>query len=433
MTQFVTIDTNEGDQNALQYVSKGNRILIGAFDKQQAVENYFRSNNHQAMQWLDRDYSPRKGVKPGAGQIRVESRLGFFHSSDMIRKQLEGIIKGMHGVESANARNSGSIHVYLFCTTAGGTGSGSFISASYLIKKIIEEMGLQSKIIGHFLLSTLITDKVAPELHDDIHANSYAALKELESLVKLDYDTMNRLGMGSTELYFERKHGVDHSSVVDSSPFFLSFIYDSPSHLHTEKSAQAIADTAFMQTMSPVIVSMDSELDNYEKLLTELTTLPGEMKDVSIGYAKNYGACGAAALVLPGTDLLEYCTHRFAAEAIRSQITFGVDKNQASDDDDRAKALAKLAVDYSDKKFMSMSEDAREAVINRSFVDSVKELARRDEKEEVEGGFWQHLVEQTESGVIKSYDAETGEALRDESYVDNIYKTTSGFRGSDHE
>ena len=63
-----------------------------------------------------------------------------------------------------------------------------------------------------------------------------------------------------------------------------------------------------------------------------------------------------AALVLPGFELLEYSALRFAAEALRQQITFGSsDASKAID----AK-LADLRVNYDDPKFVRMSENERQ-------------------------------------------------------------------------
>src|ERR1700722_16929785 len=73
LTQFVCLDTSSSDLKLLKKIPEINRLLISAFDKQRAVENYRESNNLKALQWLDRNYKPRPGVVDGAGQIRVES------------------------------------------------------------------------------------------------------------------------------------------------------------------------------------------------------------------------------------------------------------------------------------------------------------------------------------------------------------------------
>jgi hypothetical protein len=117
--------------------------------------------------------------------------------------------------------------------------------------------------------------------------------------------------------------------------------------------------------------------------------------------------------VLPGKDLLEYCAARFAAQAIRGQITFSVDAG-SNPSDDRARALAKLAVDYADPKFLNMSDEDRERVIHQSFVASVQEMARQDEKQELLGGFWYRLVESADEGRKSGVD-EQGQPVRGES------------------
>ncbi|HET9767049.1 MAG TPA: hypothetical protein VFS60_09385, partial [Thermoanaerobaculia bacterium] len=58
LTNFVSIDTNELDQNRLRHVPEGNRLNIAAFDKAKAIDYLRRSKNPQALQWLDRSYQP---------------------------------------------------------------------------------------------------------------------------------------------------------------------------------------------------------------------------------------------------------------------------------------------------------------------------------------------------------------------------------------
>lgn len=423
LTSFITIDTNEGDQHLLKNIVQGNKLNIASFDKSKAVENYRRSEEKQALQWLDEGYKPRSGIKPGAGQIRIESRLGFFNYSHVIRKRFQQVVDSMLRENITWRQNfPPKFNVYIFCTLAGGTGSGSFLSASYLIKDVIEKVGWQPRLIGNLLLSTLITDKVGPELHADIHANTYAALKELENLTKLDYSKVKATGRDGDEFIYFRNEERNKISKVYHRPFFLAFIYDRPQHLSLSKASEAIADTVFLQVFTPIAADMAGELDNYEKNLEDLTHLPGKYRNVSLGYAKNYGACGAAALSLPSLDLLEYSILRFSAEAIRTQITFGLDKNQDGQDDERIRALSKLAIDYSDPKFLRMSDGDREKAINESFVASVRELARQDEKEGLEGGFWQQLVESADLGAVTAHDNE-GQIVRGESHIEAVNRT----------
>lgn len=413
LTSFVSIDTNELDQHKLRNIPDGNRLNIAAFDKAKAMDHFRRSKDPQALQWLDPAYQPRPGYKPGAGQIRVESRLGFFYHSLEIRQRLkELIVESLRPGITWRQSSPPKFNIYLFCTLAGGTGSGSFLSTAYLIDAVLREQNWQPRIVANLLLSTLMLEKVGPELHPDIHANTYAALKELEHLAKLDYPQVKREGRTSEEFVYcrdENNHAVQR---VRTRPCFLSFIFDRPPHLGLPDAEAAIADAAFLQIFTPIIDNLAGELDNYEKNLEELTHFPGDLKNLGQGYTKNFGAFGAAALILPGLELLEYSSARFAAQAIRSQITFSVDPTNPADD--RARALAKLAVDYADPKFLNMSDEGRERAIHKSFIASVQEMARQDKNQELLEGFWYRLVESIDEGRQSGVD-ERGEAVRGES------------------
>lgn len=418
LTSFVSIDTNELDQHRLREIPPGNRINIAAFDKRKVLDHYRRSKEHQATHWLDPGYQPRAGFKPGAGQIRIESRLGFFYHSPDIRRHLGRLVEDAlrPGIAWRQSRPP-KYEVYMFCTLAGGTGSGSFLPMAYLVSALIRGQNWQPRVIGNLLLSTLMLDKVAPEQHPDIHANTYAALKELEHLTKLDYPQVRRGGRTEEEFAFWRDENDRRIPTVSSRPFFLSFLFDRPPHLGLPDVEAAVADASYLQIFTPIIDELASELDNYEKNLEGLTRFPGELRDVGLGYTKNFGAFGATALTLPGIDLLEYSALRFAAQALRRQITFGVDSGDA--DDDRARALARQAVNYSDPKFLNMSDEGRERTINEAFVNSVREMARQDESDELTEGFWYQLVESVDEGRITGSD-EGGEPVRGQSTLDKI-------------
>jgi hypothetical protein len=418
LTQFVSVDTNELDQHKLAHIPPGNRLNIAAFDKSRVIEGYRRSKEEQALQWLDQGYTPRPGFKPGAGQIRVESRLGFFFHSPEIRERLRQIVQqslrpGITWRQDVPPK----YNVYLVCTLAGGTGSGSFLPMAYLLQAVISEFNWQPRVVGNLLLSTLMLEKNAPELHPDIHANTYAALKELEWLTKLDYKQVKDEGRTSEPFVYCRDANSPGITEVKTRPFFLAFLFDRPAHVHLSDVEAAVADASYLQVFTPIMDNLAGELDNYEKNLEDLTRFPGELKHVGQGYTKNFGAFGAVGMVLPGADLLEYVARRFAAQAIRSQITFGVDPSGGSDD--RTVALARLAVDYSDPKFLHMGDEGRERAINQAFVESVREMARQDARQELLEGFWYQLVESIDEGRVTGT-TPSGEIQRGESVLDRI-------------
>lgn len=418
LTAFVTVDTNELDQHKLVHVPPGNRLNIAAFDKAKVIEGYRRSKNELVLQWLNVGYQPRPGFKPGAGQIRVESRVGFAFYSAKIKQRLGQVVQATLRPNITWRQSSPpKYYVYLFCSLAGGTGSGSFLSMAYLVSQVIEEQHWQPRVVGNFLLSTLLLDKVGPELHGDIHANTYAALKELEHLTKLDYKQEKQRGRDSEPFVFCVEDNAREVPRVKTRPFFMSFLFDRPAHVSLPDSETAIADASYLQIFTPIMDNLAGELDNYEKNIEQLTTFPGDLRDVGHGYTKNFGAMGAVAMALPGRELLDYCALRFAAEGVRSQITFGV--SPEGGDDDRARGLAKLAVDYGDPKFRSMGEEGRDKAIHQAFVDSVLEMGRQDERAGLTDGYWLDLVQSVDLGRVAGVD-EKGEIRRAESRIQEI-------------
>lgn len=418
LTSFVSIDTDINDQNLLEHVPRGNKITIGAFDKHQAVENYRKSGDQQALQWLDKAYRPRPGGGFGAGQIRVESRLGFHYSSPQIRERFTQILR--HLLEADNTFRLGqppTIYVYLYATLAGGTGSGCFLCSAYLLQDVIRSLHWRPRVIGNFLLSTTLLNKVAPDLHQDIHANTYAALKELEHLTKIQYpDVAKDLPNGETFVYWNNQSSTELPR-VKTAPFYYSSIYDLPPQMAVTDIVSVAADATFWQAFTPIIGRILSEADNYEKHLTELTRFPGELKNVGRGYAKNFGAFGLATLVLPAEDLREYAALRFAAEALRRQITFGVNPDAT---DDRARALERLQVNYEDPKFRNMAEEDRYREINKAFVLSVQAMAQQDERDEITNGYWQRLVEDVDLGRKTGGVDDNGEPRRADTLIQKV-------------
>jgi len=426
LTHFIAIDTNDKDLNGLDEIAGGNRIHIGAFDKGAVINNYRRAKDPHVLQWIDERYTPREGIKPGAGQIRIESRLGFYYASQNIHSRLNNLVQEMLKANNPWRQNKPpKFKVYIFCTLAGGTGSGSFLSIAYLIDEIICKQGWQPNITSNLLLSTLLTDNnmVAPELHPNIHANTYAALKEVEHLNKLDYQEIKEHHQRSKEPFaYYRLDSSEALLTVSGRPFFISFIFDKPPHLSLPKPHNVIADAAFLQIFTPIFAQMAGEFDNYETNTSKLAVIGSEQQDLSVGYSKYFGTFGAVTLVLPGENLLEYCALKFTAEAIRSQITFGIDQQKITQDSSRVQLLAQYAVDYSDPKFQGKDPEARERIINQSFLHSVNALARQDEQDEDLDAFWYQLVESIVKGTVTGFDATSGESNRTEAQLTKIQR-----------
>jgi hypothetical protein len=419
LTGFFVLDTNQNDQDRLSTeLPTTSRVLIGAVDKRAIVDSYRRAGDRRVSQWLDPRYTPREGINPGAGQVRVESRLGFHVASPEIRQRIEAIIRRLL-VPSNTWRTARSrkIYVYLYCTLAGGTGSGSYLPMAYLVQDLVKSLGWEPRIIGNLLLSTTMTQYVKPELHIDIHANAYAALKELEHLTKLQYQEVRAQSPEGFEFVYWNNPHDPNPPKVRSGPFFLSFPIDQPPQSSIDNIEHAVADASFLQLFTPLIDRIAGELDNYEKKLTDLTRNVGANRGIGRGYAKHFGSFGTAVLHVPAAEMVRYSSLKFAAGALRRQLTFNFDSKSRQD---LARALSQYAVDYSSEAFRQLDESVRFERINKAFIASVQELARQDKKADRPDGYWNRLVESVEDGPLTGQNDEQGNAIRSESWLARV-------------
>lgn len=311
LVQFIAIDTDMDDLNrlTLQY-----KFLISDFPKGEYIKvklgREYQERDERFASWWPEWYQSRPDSTKGAGQIRIESRLALWY-------QLEGDRGGL--IEQFNdAINRAKDHdnpfrvvrpplayCHIFCSVAGGTGSGGFLTLAYLFRELLEAHRLTPVLIGHFLLPTLFYRKVRARLHDDIRANGYAALKELEWFMTLGYTNNPRMQRGDIpdpkddHIVFRVRADTEQTKVT-MPPFQLVNLIDEPGDFSFAEPSDiypAIAGCAYVQLFSPIIGQRESEEDNYYK----------KIKHLENGFSLNYGSYGLSMLVLPDRDILDYC------------------------------------------------------------------------------------------------------------------------------
>lgn len=131
------------------------------------------------------------GINPldGAGQTRSLSRLYFFDKYRIIRDSIRSKITSLkNGVSSERQRNrlglelDQGMRVVVVSSSAGGTGSGSFLDMGYLAQIMVDEIGPKNRVD----LILLLPGAYAAYGKDRTEANGYAALMELETLMSRD-------------------------------------------------------------------------------------------------------------------------------------------------------------------------------------------------------------------------------------------------------
>ncbi|HEY6141046.1 MAG TPA: tubulin-like doman-containing protein [Thermoanaerobaculia bacterium] len=117
----------------------------------------------------------------GAGQVRLASRLGFFHADNFARissrlEQCKGQLRDAAILQRSSELgfnfNADSMTVVIIASLAGGTGSGTFLDMGFLLQRYFPNADR----IGILLLPGFFTDYAGGER---VRANGYAALMEL--------------------------------------------------------------------------------------------------------------------------------------------------------------------------------------------------------------------------------------------------------------
>ena len=380
LVRFVGIDTNAADLAKLRG-GEGDAgrvdatITISDFDKVEFTQlrrgEKFADADPYFTQWVHPWYRFRTESGAGAGQIRIESRLGFFRAVEVgdMTRQLTDLVASMtahgHGMRDAGA----AMQAFVYFSVAGGTGSGAFLPFAYLLRDILGDK--RSRTFGFAILPDAFEDKVGMN-RDGTLANGYAALKELEHLMRLDAQAP------PDEVTFHYDPRNKAKTTVTRRPYDLVYLVDRPERFSIENVGGALADATYVQIFSPILGEQQGDYDNYTKESRAL--FPEELGDD--GYTAFFGTLGASILLLPRADLLAYCARRYAATAVRRYLLLD---DPALVSDAMRERFKQFAIDRDELETLSPEVQAER--IDTSFRQKMDVLAEQDR----EGGVWKRL------------------------------------------
>lgn len=150
---------------------------------------------HKEFSWYNRETIPHNSCAFGVGSCRQRGRMLLIEYAHLFQAKLLFMLRNMVN------DTSGGLNIHIFTGLSGGTGSGSFVDICYILRHVLESMGMSDTLIqGHFFLSDVnlseITDRRVrnspdgyfryPSLKEQLEGNCYAALKELDYLMNLE-------------------------------------------------------------------------------------------------------------------------------------------------------------------------------------------------------------------------------------------------------
>ena len=190
--EFLEIDTDDRDKNKCLSDPKPGSLTENEFKIFQNADigAILRNRNtnsdilpEEIDEWLDPNI-PIAQIVHGAAGIRQAGRLLLHLNAveiiDVINAKLDKIRQSV--VLSKNP-----VNVVIFTGIGGGTGSGTFVDISYIVRECIKGFSGQAFITGIILMPDILSgdpnvDKITKE---NIKRNGFAALKELDHLMNL--------------------------------------------------------------------------------------------------------------------------------------------------------------------------------------------------------------------------------------------------------
>lgn len=268
------------------------------------LKDYMRQCNADA--WFPVEYPTIMKTKfsDGAGQIRAISRLAYMDAIASGKlKELEKKLQIFSQLDGHD--NNDDVRVMVVSSLAGGTGSGIFLQTALFIKDYFESRGKSVKIRGAFLLPDIFvkTGTISGSKINNIYANGYACLKELDAILK---STIGNKNDDNINIQLAYKPGMADEK-VSIAPYDLTFLYDYENvdgkHLASfEHYKDQISKALYLQLFSDIAGASESD---------EINMLSGIVeKD---GMAR-YASAGVATLVYPYKDVVDYATYKLASE-----------------------------------------------------------------------------------------------------------------------
>lgn len=321
LVKFALVDTNVNDLEQ-QRENADETFLISDFEKEEYADlasgKLFLDPDRYFTQWVPQNYRFRAGDTAGAGQIRIEARLGVFYQmkhKDFVpkfRRLLEQLKRHEYGHRRLDTQE---IRIVVCYSVAGGTGSGAHLPIAYMLQDLARELG-KPAMLGVAVLPSVFQELTGVN-RDGTYANGYAALKETEYLMKLGAPDSRFFPEDGIEFHYDPSQPARRK--VKQRPFEFVYVVDKPESFSVEDPVKAAADGLYLQLFSPLFGVQAGDYDNYTQHQRFLVPHDFEGKGI-VGFTGFYGSYGAAVLLVPVDGLVEYCSKAAALSLMRASF-----------------------------------------------------------------------------------------------------------------
>ncbi len=315
---YLYLDTDTNDIGA-NVEAGGNQLVADAIDfhNDEKVSITVTSttpyvdnpkDNPHVADWFYPNLRDKADLTQGAGAIRPYGRLAFFHNYNSIRTAIEQAVQDILDKRSREVTQDNglrvladnSLDVFIVGSIAGGTGSGTMLDTTFLVKSVAPN----AKRYGFVVLPRAFGPRFASEGR---YANSYAALKEINHYThRSDANrVLDDVGEVKSLHNFKVRWTPREERSIPGPPFHYLYLVDAVNEkgiaTGDEGVYEMMADAIFYEfAMNDFGSQKRSIRDNTDKFLCQVA-LPPEEDGATVNrpQPKHYSSFGLARITFP--------------------------------------------------------------------------------------------------------------------------------------
>ena len=307
--EALVFDTDINSQKGLTNISAECKIQTST-DK---TVKFALDNDPTARDWFPtHPLVDKMQMLNGAGQIRAVSRLALRSAMKAGKlNSVSAVKERLFKLGSGTSENG--LRVMIVSSMMGGTGSGMFLQIPLYIREIFESQFSTDKIEiqGTFILPDVLKGSITPEQTENVYANAYASMKELNAMI------MSLGGDGSSINLEYKPNQLNSDGMRDISlkdwPYDYCYFYDKEDTKGRVLSSfkdyiSMIENNLYLQVFGPISDRMYSNFIN-------------EMRSTIRKNGRNiYGGIGVGELSYPYDDIVDFCVYKVLASSLDNQL-----------------------------------------------------------------------------------------------------------------
>lgn len=313
---FAVFDT---DINDLEGIKQRNPFIKTVqTSTKQTVGEYLNKDTHARDEWFPVNAILNgKTLTEGAGQVRSISRLAL---ETVIRagkmEPLHEAIQSLYKVEEDKAEQA--LRVVITSSLAGGTGSGLILPVALYVRNYLATHFRQSANItrGFFILPEVFHEVIVGQTErNNLSANAYATLRELDAFLMKGDDTLPAKYKNTVKIEFPRVASEGYEE-YDIRPYDFCFLFDAQnaegSKLNSfDQYLDHAANCIYSQSIGPMNKRSNSSEDN---TIRKLAKERGRNR---------YAGAGVSMLIYPFEDIKRFIALKWAKQCVSNQwITY---------------------------------------------------------------------------------------------------------------